>query len=125
MTTLAFLDIGFGEMLVVGFVALVLFGGRLPDVMHTLGTAYRKFRSGMDDLTRQTSKVLDIRPSSPVYKPTPPVGSAPTVTPSIHDEPSIAAPAPDSGPVASSTPPPPVAQVPPTNADHADDPPPV
>ena len=97
MTQLAFFDIGFGEMVVVAFVALLLFGGRLPEVMRTLGGSYRKFRAGMDEFKRQTTSVLDIRPSLPPYQPTPPT-SAPvaadpplsTTTPSPAVPPPIA-----------------------------------
>ena len=122
MTELAFLDIGFGEMVVVAFVALLLFGGRLPEVMRTLGGTYRKFRAGMDELTRQTSKVLDVRPSSPPYKPTPPA-AAPVATPSIPDGPANVAKESDAGPVASSMT---VArQAPSTSSSSSDDPPPV
>lgn len=75
MTQLAFFDIGFGEMVVVAFVALMLFGGRLPEVMRTLGGSYRKFRTGMDEFKRQTTSVLDVRPSLPPYQPTPPTST--------------------------------------------------
>ena len=42
MSVLAFLDIGFSEMLVVAFVALLLFGGRLPEVEAQLVEVYRE-----------------------------------------------------------------------------------
>jgi sec-independent protein translocase protein TatA len=82
VTQLAFFDIGFGEMVVVAFVALLLFGGRLPEVMRTLGGSYRKFRAGMDEFKRQTTSVLDVRPSLPPYQPTPPA-STPVATPVV------------------------------------------
>ena len=122
--TLAFMDIGFGEMIVVGFVALMLFGGRLPEVMRTLGGGYRKLRRGMDDLTRQTSQVFDVRSQQPPYQPTPPAAAPaalPVATPSIPDgahvagPSTIAAPTSDAGPVARSTP----------QSSDSDDPPPV
>ena len=67
MTPLAFLDIGFSEMVVVAFVALLLFGGRLPEVMRTLGASYRSLRKGVDELSRSA-----MRPdlSIPRYQPT-------------------------------------------------------
>ncbi len=80
MSVLAFLDIGFSEMLVVAFVALILFGGRLPEVMRTLGTSYRKFRRGMDDMTRQVTRPdlgLDLRKLAEPYRPVPPASTKP------------------------------------------------
>lgn len=74
MSPLAFLDIGFGEMMVVAFVALILFGGRLPEVMRSLGASYRSFRRGMEDMTRQVSRPdFSIKPPAVPYRPTPPI----------------------------------------------------
>ncbi len=127
MTLLALFDIGFGEMVLVGFVALLLFGGRLPEVMRTMGLAYRKFRTGMDDLTRQTSRVLDVRTPNPPYKPTPPnpPTTPPVAVPYVPEGPSTAAPASDEGPVARSMPGVTVAPAPSVREDAFDDPPPV
>lgn len=80
MTPIGFLDIGFSEMLVVAFVALLLFGGRLPEVMRTLGTSYRKFRRGMDDVTRQVTRPdlgLDLKKLTEPYRPIPPASTKP------------------------------------------------
>lgn len=71
MSTLAFLSLGFAEMLVIGVVALLVFGGRLPEVMQNLGRSYAKFRRGMNDLTnpiRQEMRKLDV--TSPPPPPT-------------------------------------------------------
>ncbi len=74
MSALAFFEIGFSEMVVVGVVALLLFGGRLPEVMRTLGSTYRSFRRGFDDLSRQA-----MRPDlmAPPYQPIPPAATKP------------------------------------------------
>ena len=48
---LAFMSFGFTELLVIGTVALLVFGGELPDVMRNLGRAYAKFRQGLHDMT--------------------------------------------------------------------------
>jgi sec-independent protein translocase protein TatA len=112
MTVLAFLDMGFAEMVVCGFVALVLFGGRLPEVMRNLGATYRNFRKGMEDLKQQAG--VDVRmptlgsskPYAPMPAPTPdpamrpaarPLGEAPVATAITGDDalvPPKAAPAP-------------------------------
>jgi len=41
--------IGPMEMMVVGVIAVLLFGHRLPSVMHNLGRGAREFREGMKD----------------------------------------------------------------------------
>lgn len=69
--TLAFFEIGFGEMMVVAFIALLLFGGDLPKVMRSMGGIYRGFRKNLDDL-----KVQALRPD--LHAPTKP---AATTTP--------------------------------------------
>jgi len=113
MNVLAFLDIGFAELMVVAFVALLLFGGKLPEVMRTLGQTYRNFRKGVEGLTRETTKVFDIRPPQTPYRPTaPPVhpaqGTAPWMpvttppplpVPTAHTTPRL-----DAGPVMTSPP---------------------
>jgi sec-independent protein translocase protein TatA len=42
--------IGTLEMVVIGIVAVMLFGGRLPEVAKSLGQTYAQFRKGLDDL---------------------------------------------------------------------------
>jgi TatA/E family protein of Tat protein translocase len=82
--TLAFLDIGFAELLVCAFVALILFGGRLPEVMRSLGAAYRNLRRGFDDVTKQAALPPDtFQVPRPTYTP-----SAPPAAPSTPATPS-------------------------------------
>jgi TatA/E family protein of Tat protein translocase len=52
VTPTAFFEIGMGEMLLIGFVALLAFGGRLPEVMRNLGRSYARFRQGMSEASR-------------------------------------------------------------------------
>lgn len=40
--------IGHTELIVVAFVALLLFGSRLPSVMRSLGQSISEFRNGMN-----------------------------------------------------------------------------
>jgi len=42
--------IGPTELLVVGFVALLLFGNRLPSVMRSLGSSLSEFRRGLREM---------------------------------------------------------------------------
>ena len=41
------------ELLVVGVLAVVLFGGKLPEVARSLGASYREFRRGLNDVQQQ------------------------------------------------------------------------
>ena len=85
-TPLAFLDIGFGEMVVVAFVALMLFGGRLPEMMRKFGASYREFKRGLEDVAKNpltgikpSGSSVPYRPNLPAFfEPKPPEGVAPT-----------------------------------------------
>ena len=122
MSTLAFLSLGFSEMLVIGVVALLVFGGRLPEVMQGLGRNYAKFRRGMNDLTnpiRQEMRKLDV--TSPPPPPRRPDDAKATTQP-----PPLYTPAADAVPreerVSKPLPPP---SVPSSGGGAADEPPPV
>lgn len=52
MTTLAFLDFGFSELILVGVVSLLVFGGNLPEVMRTLGRNYAKLRATLREFSK-------------------------------------------------------------------------
>ena len=60
-------------VIVVAFVGLVLYGGRLPEMMRTMGGSYRKLKRSVEDLTRQATTV---EPPRPPYKPEPPKSPA-------------------------------------------------
>jgi sec-independent protein translocase protein TatA len=47
------MGLGFQEMLIVGVIAILLFGKNLPDVARTMGKYYRDFRKGLNDLHSQ------------------------------------------------------------------------
>jgi len=61
-------DLSFGELLVVGIVALLLFGGRLPEVARKAGRAFAEFRRGMREEARKLERELD-EPSRPPIPP--------------------------------------------------------
>lgn len=42
--------IGFSEILVIGIVGLLLFGGKLPEMAFSLGKFIRKFQKSLDDI---------------------------------------------------------------------------
>jgi len=62
--TLLMFDVGFGELLLVVVLAVMLYGGDLPDVARKTGQQIRKFRSVAEDLKRQVQlpPEADIRP---------------------------------------------------------------
>jgi sec-independent protein translocase protein TatA len=42
--------LGMQELIIVGIVAVLLFGSRLPEVAKSLGKSYREFKRGLSDL---------------------------------------------------------------------------
>ena len=41
------------EMVVIGVIAVILFGGNLPNVARKLGGSYREFRRGLNEVQQQ------------------------------------------------------------------------
>jgi sec-independent protein translocase protein TatA len=50
-------DIGSGELLLIAVVALLLFGGRLPDVARNLGRMVSDFKRGLAEGTKPLREV--------------------------------------------------------------------
>lgn len=47
-----FLNLGTGEIIIIVFVVLLLFGGRkIPELMKGLGKGVRSFKQGMNDIS--------------------------------------------------------------------------
>jgi TatA/E family protein of Tat protein translocase len=65
---LAFLDIGFQEMFLICVVALLLFGGKLPDVMRQVGRTVGELKRQAQRLTRDLQSEID-RPSLKIEPP--------------------------------------------------------
>ncbi|MGQ9576499.1 MAG: Sec-independent protein translocase subunit TatA/TatB [Thermoguttaceae bacterium] len=51
--------VGTTELLIVCFIALLLFGGRLPSVMRSLGGSIREFKRGMEDVQSDIKKSIE------------------------------------------------------------------
>lgn len=65
---LAFIDIGPGEMVLLGIVAVLLFGKRLPEVGRTIGKGMAEFKRGMlglgsEDHRATTGGLPGLRPA--------------------------------------------------------------
>src|SRR5690606_42038091 len=59
-TVLAFLNIGTSEMMLIVFVALLLFGGKkLPELARGLGRGIREFKDASDSIKRDISDQIN------------------------------------------------------------------
>jgi Sec-independent protein translocase protein TatA len=138
----AFLDgIGFSEMLVIAFIAILIFGGNLPDTLRNLGRSYAKFRKSLSDVSRplrdeiQRATTLPPEPFHPALpaNASPPAGPPPPPPPASGLEAPSAyltgtpasAPAAPSEPAAPPEPPAPAPTAPRPAAPFDDEPPPV
>lgn len=50
VSIVGFMGMGMQEMMIIGVVAVLLFGKRLPEVAKSLGQSYTQFRKGLNDL---------------------------------------------------------------------------
>ena len=62
---LAFLGMGVMELLVVAVVALLVFGGELPDVMRSMGRAYARFRESLSEIAKPVREEFRDVPALP------------------------------------------------------------
>ena len=53
-------NIGFAEMAVIGVIAVMLFGSRLPEVASQLGKSYQQFRNGLDEIKSNIKTDVDL-----------------------------------------------------------------
>ena len=53
-------SMGIGEMALIAVVAVVLFGGRLPEVARTFGGYYSQFRKSLADIQNSINTDIDI-----------------------------------------------------------------
>jgi len=64
----AFLNLGPTEIILILIVAVILFGGRLPDVARTLGKGFFEFKRNLKDLQDDIYR-QDLNPPSRLPKP--------------------------------------------------------
>ena len=56
----AFMNLGTGEILIIVFVVLLLFGGKkIPELMKGLGKVVRSFKQGMNDISDEINRPDD------------------------------------------------------------------
>ena len=65
--------LGFQELLIIGAVAVMLFGKRLPEVAKSFGAQYREFRRGLSEIQSQMD-FSDTSTNYPHQHASPPVG---------------------------------------------------
>jgi len=51
--------LGMTEMIIIGVIAVILFGQRLPDVAKQLGGSYREFKKGLGEFSSQMTTDYD------------------------------------------------------------------
>lgn len=83
-------DIGFQEMLVIGVLALLVFGpGKLPELGRMIGRALREFRRASDEFRSTVETNLHINDPDPIIPPTSsPIEPEPVAT--VPSEPAAA-----------------------------------
>jgi len=77
--------IGQTELIIVGVIALLLFGNRLPSVMRSLGGGISEFKKGLDDVNREIHREVEAEPPKTSSE----APKEPAATPAEH----VAAPA--------------------------------
>jgi TatA/E family protein of Tat protein translocase len=84
-------DIGFQEIVVIGVIALLVFGpSKLPELGRMFGRALREFRRASDEFRTTVETNLHINDVDPVIVPTPaaaPASTAPATLPSELEPP--------------------------------------
>lgn len=81
--------LGMQELLIVGVVAVLLFGKRLPDVARSVGSSYREFRKGLQDIQSQfnVSEMTTYRPGKYSSSSTPSTSGPRHEEPDDYDQP--------------------------------------
>lgn len=72
-----FPGLSWGELMLVGVIAILLFGKRLPEVAKTMGAKYRQFRQGLSEFQSQVD-LTDLSRPTPSYRSTTSGSSAPS-----------------------------------------------
>jgi sec-independent protein translocase protein TatA len=71
----------FPEMLIIGVIALLLFGRRLPEVGRSLGKGIVEFKKGLRDVENEVTRAATEEPRTPPTTPAPPTTPTNPTTP--------------------------------------------
>ncbi len=66
---LAFGMPGMNEMMIIGFIALLIFGNRLPSVMRSLGKSVTEFKKGVAGVDDDIEQAVTADKKPPVTQP--------------------------------------------------------
>ena len=58
-------SVGYPELILLGVVAILLFGKRLPEVARSLGGSYREFRKSLNEIKSNFSEDIDSHKPAP------------------------------------------------------------
>lgn len=83
--------LGYAELIIVGIVAVILFGGRLPEVARSMGRSLTEFKKGMSDIENDVSDAIYSDPASAAtgdeyHSPSAPKFIPPTSPPRMESE---------------------------------------
>lgn len=76
MQTLAFLNLGFPEMILIGVVGLLVFGNRLPQVGRSLGKGIVEFKKGLRGIKEEFDSAVNDAEGDADEKPRKPLAEA-------------------------------------------------
>jgi sec-independent protein translocase protein TatA len=65
MLPLALLDLGFGEMVLIAIIALLVYGSDLPDMARSWGKTYQEFRRHLNGIRNDLNTAMYSEPESP------------------------------------------------------------
>ena len=66
-----FQNLGGPEVMIIGFIALLIFGNRLPSVMRSLGKSVTEFKKGVSGIEEEIDQAVNAEPKKPTATPAP------------------------------------------------------
>ncbi len=60
-----FQNLGGPEVMIIGFIALLIFGNRLPSVMRSLGKSVTEFKKGVSGIEEDIDQAVNAEPKKP------------------------------------------------------------